>query len=86
MKQKWILFVGHSFIFWAAHYMERIAWRCNFHLGASACTEQRGQRGMLWGEFMGVVSSAAACLLPDMLVVYLGGNDLVKHSGKPLKS
>ena len=39
---------------------------------------------MLRGEFLSVVSNASTCLPPDVLVVHLGGNDLVKQSSKSI--
>ncbi|XP_069082245.1 uncharacterized protein [Pleurodeles waltl] len=78
--------VGHSFIHWVVKYVE---WQiCGRSLGLLSCYHKVvwwGKSGMRWGNLLPFLTSMMpnwGC--PDMLILHLGENDLVKLSGLTL--
>ncbi|KAJ7324885.1 hypothetical protein JRQ81_017905 [Phrynocephalus forsythii] len=79
-----VVFLGHSYVYWAEKFARRSGWGPNLGLGNSAVVDWRGKRGMRWREFRGAAWAAAQGQPPDILLVHLGGNDLTAQTGKSL--
>ncbi|XP_078496137.1 uncharacterized protein LOC144752059 [Lissotriton helveticus] len=78
--------VGHSFVHWGEKYAARRVYGRNLGLRSSH-HEVRwwGKSGMRWGELLPWLTKKVAQLgCPDMLIIHLGENDLVKQSGVSL--
>ena len=71
---------GHSFIHWAVKHAMQSGWGCDLGLGASAALEWKSKRGMI----LELAVPSFRVTPPDILVVNLGGNDLMKRTGKSL--
>lgn len=80
----WI--VGHSFVHWASKYVEQQVYGRNLGLnGSHHEVHWWGKRGMRWGAllpWLAKMVSQRGC--PDLLILHLGENDLVKLSGLAL--
>lgn len=76
----------HSFIHWAAKYVEQQVYGRNLGLKSSHHQVQWwGKRGMRWGAllpWLAKMVSQRGC--PDLLILLLGENDLIKLSGLAL--
>ena len=70
--------------FLVAGYAIRSGWGSNLNLGGAAQLQWNGWRGMLWDVFLQAVSHGPHVSPSDIFVMYLGGNDLAKCSGKAL--
>ncbi|XP_078504431.1 uncharacterized protein LOC144762992 [Lissotriton helveticus] len=83
-KVTWI--VGHSFVHWASKYAYRQV--CGRSLGLRSSHHEVhwwGKSGMRWGDLLPWLTKKVSQLgCPDMLVIHLGENDLVKLSGVSL--
>lgn len=77
-----VAIVGHSYVYWAAHYAASSRWGSDLGLGALASISWKGMRGMQWVQFGRMASFGNTP--PDILVVHLGGNDLPQLPGKAL--
>ncbi|XP_078504002.1 uncharacterized protein LOC144762645 [Lissotriton helveticus] len=80
----WI--VGHSFVHWGSLYADRQVYGRSLGLRSSHHEVQWwGNSGMRWGELLPWLTKKVSQLgCPDMLVIHLGENDLVKQSGVSL--
>ncbi|XP_078537157.1 uncharacterized protein LOC144822957 [Lissotriton helveticus] len=80
----WI--VGHSFVHWASKLADRQVYCRSLGLRSSHHEVQWwGKSGMRWGELLPWLTKKVSQLgCPDMLVIHLGENDLVRQSGVSL--
>ncbi|XP_078509656.1 uncharacterized protein LOC144769437 [Lissotriton helveticus] len=78
--------VGHSFVHWASKYADRQVYGLSLGLRSSHHEVQWwGKSGMRWGELLPWLTRKVSQLgCPDMLIIHLGENDLVKQSGMSL--
>ena len=76
------MIMGHRYVFWAARYVTTSPWGSNLGLYVRAHIEWRGHRGMLWNQLCHAPTYGQHS--PQVLVIHLGGNDLMRHPGKPL--
>lgn len=73
-KKIWIC--GHGIMQWAQGHTSSTSWGAQFGLDDSTRITWLGQRGMHW-----LTSCFTVCGLPDVLVIQLGGNNLVGRKG-----
>ena len=75
----WI--VGHSFVKWAGRHASTAHYGKDLGMARAGVTVTwQGKSGMLWGELRSVLNAMkkrAPC--PDVLVIHLGENDMVKE-------
>ena len=76
------MIIGHSYVYWVAHYVASSLWGNDLGLGAHAFISWKGMCGMQWLQFGRMASFGNTP--PDILVVHLGGNDLPRVPGKAL--
>ncbi|XP_061489540.1 uncharacterized protein LOC133387851 isoform X2 [Rhineura floridana] len=84
-EQPCILLCGHSMVFWAGRRAAKS--RFGTQLGLSQCAAVRwlGRRGMRWdGLLPALFQPAVELVVPQVLVIHLGGNDLGLLKGKAL--
>ncbi|XP_042299830.1 uncharacterized protein LOC121917774 isoform X1 [Sceloporus undulatus] len=79
----WI--IGHSIVFWAERHAIFSSRGTDLGLSAVATIRWAGRRGMLWGAFLPrVIEMAAEGTPPDVILIHLGENDLVRMPGLQL--
>ena len=74
------MIIGHSYVYWAAHYATSSPRGDDLGRGAHAYITWKGICGMQWIQFGRM--TAFDQTPPDILVIHLGGNDLSGLSGK----